>query len=459
MKSLREYCYRLLQNKISYFFLFLFVLSSDCRSGRPNLIRSMQVSKNRIEVKVNRGFKRRYLNSDFFAVYGDDINLHRLDESILSMPFIMNVISIVWISGEHYKIQSMDKELYYSLKKIKQVFKRMYPRTRWDGDLHPDKLVTNKPVFPARVEQHKDDIALLFSGGLDSITASLRNKDKHQLLITARGHCDSPKQLGDWRKLKQRLEYFGKGYGHEALTLYSNYWYMLKRRVLDSLTPEITTWRLQVVEGLGWAGLTAPILALKGYPVLFIASSISYRCPYVMATNPFLDDNIKFAGIRLHHDCFDFDRIDKYKFLSEYFQNNPDQKKPYILSCSRPGIFNCLNCSKCHMSLCGLLVNGDTPRDYGYPINVEDAIEWVKKTIFRLAVGHAYQYLSMQDHIKNLVANGTEITPFAQWYLNFDFTSIRNRDRRYKNKIDWRKLLDLLPESFYKYAAHETLLK
>ena len=94
----------------------------------------------------------------------------------------MNVISIVWFSGKMYYIDAMDKELFHSLSVIKQVFKRFYPNTSWEGELVPRRLVKNKPVaelIPEAAERH----ALMFSNGLDSTCAAFLHEEKSLLLI------------------------------------------------------------------------------------------------------------------------------------------------------------------------------------------------------------------------------------------------------------------------------------
>ena len=244
------------------------------------LFDAVAVNKNEIRVEINHEFKKRYLLSDFFAEYDDDIDLSRLDLSIQIMPCLMNVISIVWISGKQYAIESMDEELYYSLIKVKEVLKRMYPKTRWRGELLPRKLVKNS--YKNQQNGHeKERMALLFSGGLDSTTSSLYHKDKKQLLVTVWGHWDLPlydKKL--WKIRKEQLKDFGKQYGHENTFIKSNYYSFLNRPVLDNLSSEISSWRIFTVEGIGWAGLAAPLLLLKGYPYLAHASTITWDFQY-----------------------------------------------------------------------------------------------------------------------------------------------------------------------------------
>ena len=172
-------------------FIYIILSTYSLAAIQEPLIESVTVNKNHIKIEVNKQFKEKYLTGNFFAEYDKDIDLSKLDYSIQIMPFIMNVLSIVWISGKDWYIDSMDQDLYASLDTIKEVFRRMYPRTKWEGRLIPHRLVKNVPPFKPDTNR----IALLFSGGLDSTTSSLYHREKKQLLITAWGHWDLPLQI------------------------------------------------------------------------------------------------------------------------------------------------------------------------------------------------------------------------------------------------------------------------
>ena len=204
----------------------------------------------------------------------------------------------------------------------------MYPCTKWEGRLIPHRLVKNVPPFKPDTNR----IALLFSGGLDSTTSSLYHSDKKQLLITAWGHWDLPlKDVKLWKTRKSQLLGFAEQHGHEATFVKSNYYSMLNRKVLDCLSKEITSWRIFAVEGIGWAGIAAPLMWLKGYPELRHASTITWDYHFPAAANPFIDDNIKFAQfLHLKHDLFDMNRMDKCRFLGQACKGEENHLSAYV---------------------------------------------------------------------------------------------------------------------------------
>ncbi len=177
----------------------------------------------------------------------------------------MNVISLVWISGKDYEIDQMDRQVYNSLKELKKIFKIMHPDTPWTGRLIPKKLIDHQPI-PA-----SDKIALLFSGGVDSTTSSLFHRATEQLLVTAWGQSCLPLHEPKlWNRVHKHIRNFADSYGHETTMLRSNYYYFLNYSVLRDLSPEKTSWRIDTIEDIGWAGLIAPIMLSKGISTLCI---------------------------------------------------------------------------------------------------------------------------------------------------------------------------------------------
>lgn len=107
------------------------------------LIDRIDVKKNRLEVFASKDFKKKWLLDDFFVEYDADVDLNRIDTSIVQIPFILNVIPIIWLSREIYHIESLDEGLARSLNEVREAFCEKYPNLEWTGQLIPDKLVSN----------------------------------------------------------------------------------------------------------------------------------------------------------------------------------------------------------------------------------------------------------------------------------------------------------------------------
>ncbi len=419
------------------------------------LIRTIKVNKNTLTVQVNEDFKKTYLLDNFFAVYDSDIDLRRMDESILIMPFILNIISIIWISGKDYYIESMDKDLYTSLQIIKRVFQRMYPKTSWEGNLIPRRLINNKPQ--SALPDPTLECGLLFSGGLDSTSSALSHRNKKLLLITVRGQWDVP--LDDdqlWQTRHNEFKEFAATYGHKNAFVVSNFSSFLNWDVLETMSPEITGWRLDTCEGMGMFGLAAPIMYAKGCPHLLMASSFSWTFPWPTAANPLVDNNLVFAqSFRMEHDQFDMMRYEKLQFIISLVRNG-DISIPKLKVCDGKRCNNCLDddCSKCLPMALALLILGEDPRKYGFNATDDEIIGLARNY---LEINQLYWTLWELMYLQDYMRKQETIDERLRWFLETDLTAhIDYKDvtphsdyRREKAKemVDWQTYKDVAPSN------------
>ncbi len=417
----------------------------------PSLIEDMQVSGSRINVTINKNFRKKYFKEDFFVEYDKDIDLASFDYSILSMPFLLNVITIVWKSGRTYSVKEMDTELFYSLKRVKKVFKHMYPRIAWKGSVRPLKLVTRSSRGSSSKPKGRKRTAILYSGGVDSFSTALNHKHKELLFITAWGHWDLPlshKSL--WDERKDKIERFAHSLGGQLSTVRSNYTSFLRWEYLNGLTPEIKKWRLGAVEGLGWAGITAPILLAKGYKTLRIASSHSWLYTYPSAASPYIDNNLNFAGKRIVHDEFDKTRLQKIEGIVKTCSSG---KEPYrflkVCSFEKNDDKNCGVCRKCVSTAIGFYVCGGNPKKFGIVPLGETAVKRALG-LLRPQKQNMYTLLffkEVQERIRCLdVSLHSWHKNLLQPLLDVDLTSKRAWDIENQKLLDWSAMRHLLPE-------------
>jgi hypothetical protein len=351
----------------------ILILNTSLAIGTPKpLITKLTVHKNRVDITIDEEFKKNYLKDDFFVQYDEEINLEKFDYSIVTLPFLTNVLSLVWISGKDYTIEEMDIEVYESFERLRKVFEIMYPKTPWTGQLIPKKFVSHTPVE----EKDPGAIALLFSSGVDSTASSFYHRDRHQLLITAWGQSGLPlDERKLWEKHKQVMIDFAEQYGHENTFFTSNYYYFLNLPKLKNLSPEILTWRIHAIEDIGWAGLAAPILLTRGIKILRIASSMHWNQKGTSAMNPYIDGNIRFAGLEFHQDLFSMSRLGKIEYIVKLCDQGITHK-PHFIICQKPDIVdNCSACEKCYLTIALLIGAGANPQEYGFSLSREKASE------------------------------------------------------------------------------------
>jgi len=319
---------------ISYFVAFVSV------NAYPDLIESLTiVNKNKIIVKANEQFSKQFVKEDFFAEYDETIDLTKLDESIVTIPFILNIVPVVWFCNKKYSLEVMDEDLYYSLQKIREIFRLFYPQHTWAGELVPKKLVSNIP--PSSSQQDEPILAILFTGGLDSVNASLSHIDTKQLLITAWGADVKVKAEQEWQRVFDQVKQFAHTYGPAHTFIKSNFREFVKTRYLYT---KFSRWWVRVSHGLSFTGLVAPLLVQKNIPTLLISSTFTVKHPDPHGVHPAIDNNISFAGKKVYHADGDKDRVQKIQNI-----NALCTRKKLTLPCLRvcwadPLGGNCLTC-------------------------------------------------------------------------------------------------------------------
>ena len=227
----------------------------------------------------------------------------------------------------------------------------------------------------------------------------------------------------------------------------SNYTEFLNRPYLDTLSPEIPRWRMYAIENVGWAGLTAPILYSKGYPILRIASSDTWDTGFPISANPFIDNNIGYAGIRLEHDLFDMSRQDKIEYIANFYKTHNSFPPPLTVCPQRDA--NCCACSKCLSTALGLLVIDEDPADYGFCESREQLIENAKMFLAGdITFINIERFKPIQAIVKERLNHKDTLVKDLEWLLEIDFEGHygQSYEFTYQQRIPWKKLHKLFPK-------------
>ncbi len=430
--------------KVVIFFL-LSIACAPIHAAQEQFITSIDMNNQRITFVVNEHFHTTYLRDNLFVEYDTEIDLNQLDYTIITMPLIMNTISIIWISGNDYYIDAMDRDLYHSLERVRKIFKRFYPSTSFNGNLIPKQLINN------RKNTHKiQGIPLPFSHGLDSLCTSMRLRETPQLLITARGMPDTPLDSGDknWEYTKNSIIHFANIHGHTTTFITSNFHEFFNWRYLCSFSEEIQHWRLCAVEGLGWMGLAAPIVVAKGYTTFVLPANGDWHSPHPGADCPLVNNNVIFAGISNISDGFEIPRMEKNQIISQICNTHGLQKPTFII-CEKilENRKNCCTCQKCASSILALLLLNEKPSDYGFDIPLPDFFDYFKTTFvtqndYEPDTARAFKYYQHQARTQ-LSQLSPELKQFFAWYVTLDFdvqTVLWNNIT-----IDYNNFIDIYP--------------
>ena len=414
------------------------------------LIDDCMINANRLTVRANPAFRRKFLLDDFFVEYGEDIGLDRMDRTVALAPFILNVAPMVWFSGETYRIDALDADLAGALEATRMEVRRMYPRHRWDGRLEAARLVHS--AVSARPDE--DRIALLFTGGVDSSYTSLLHYPTSQNLITIWGNETALEDDEKWRLFSRHCERFANQFGHRNLFIKTNAKEIVKRK---RVPPDIAVWWANVQHGMGLPGLCMPAAYSWGMATVLISSTEWYG-GYAGAwgSSPEIDNHVGCAGIGTCHEGFGVTRQEKLNYIVENIRNE-QLPTPALTVCSRPYVrtLNCGVCEKCLRTMTGVLVAGGRLDDFGFSLSAERVIEEVEA---RFRAGRylmdeqlAHSWIAIQDSVrKSLDAEEpsgmpTHVRDYLRWISDLD---VRTYCARYQRRRRWvKRAKDILSAS------------
>lgn len=410
----------------------------------PYLVKHIVVKGRKIMVTAESRFARKYLHGDFYVEYSEDIGLNESEQDILLTPFLLNVAPVVWISGKSLRLESMDADLYQSLKNIRKVFRILYPNHRWDGEIHPDRLITG--AERGLTNDESNGVLVFFSGGVDSLFTSLKYQDAAQTLISVRGLIDTPLNAKrKWCEIQSICNTWAARAGHQTIYVKGNIMDIIKKK---TIRPDIPLWWANIQFGLGLAGLAIPaLIGCKKKSVLVSSAHTKDTMPYAEGSRPDLEGQLRFAGRSVIHYGFDTTRQEKVAYIVEHFRKT-GEAPPRLNVCFRPyaGQVNCCECEKCVRTITALILEGAILQDYGFYITNDKAVGMVKQKIGRYTLAISQTGISMWREMVCKASELLDITDsggmpidrdFLQWIVGIDFDTYQQEYMR-RNALNLR---------------------
>lgn len=398
---------------------------------QKNIIASIEIKPNKLFITPEKSFCTRFLrDTQFYVEYERPINLTRLPFAIVTMPFVMCMMPIIWASNDTWSIDVMDQDLYESLESIRQIFKLMYPSLSWSGNLVPKKLRKHT----ADQQLSTKYVTILFSGGLDAVCSSFMHRDKKQLLITIQGYDIPFGKTTMWHSVQQQCVQFCQSYGHDLTFIRFNFRSLVDVHKLAKLSPEIPVWIEYTSEALSHIGVTAPILYQCGYKKIYMASSVTIEYPFPYGTHPAIDNFIRFAGIQAQHDGDHLSRLEKLHKVKTIAEIK-GIAKPALRVCwgkDREG-GNCCRCEKCLRTMYEILALGEDLATWGFDCSLKQ----LKKATERFLKKRPYigsNWLEAQDFIKNSPKSlyPRKAKPLLDWFIALDLQKLHHKSERYE---------------------------
>ena len=373
---------------------------------------------------------KNYFNPDekFFIEYGigdkGELNtdIATIPDSILTVPFLCNVLPIAWLLDAEIRVKTVDKSFYESIPEFKNGYINMYPKIDFKGKLIADEIIENK------YDTETKNRLTFFSGGVDSFNTLVNHADEKPVLMTLWG-ADVP--FGDitgWNNVKLHIEKTAAQFGVKYCCIKSNFRKFLNEGSLSRLVEKKAgdKWWHGFQHGIGLIGHAAPLAYLFNSDVVYIASTFAAKDAgkVTCASDPTIDNFVRFADSRVIHDGGDSTRPDKIRNIIGYCGKQNKNIKLRVCWQSSGGK-NCCKCEKCYRTVMEILAEGYDPNKFGLSYKREDN-EKIKRYIkYKYKVYHTIHWRHIQQQLRNN-SHVVENSPELKWIFTFDFEKIND---------------------------------
>lgn len=352
-------------------------------------------------------------DKEFFVEYSCDIS--SVPESIAVVPLLSNLLPVAWVYDAEIIVPSCDRDFYESIVMFKQGYKDMYPMLEFNGKVTADNLEKN-------VVSKQDGVAAFFSGGVDAFNTLTQHADEKPTLLTLWG---ADVKLGDvegWNRVQKHVEETADSFDVDFVTVRSAFRQIINERVLtEKVAKSGDGWWHGFQHGLGIYSHAAPVAYSLGLKTIYFASSFTAadKGKVTCASDPTIDNFVRFCGAHIVHDGYEFDRQMKVHNITS-FSKSTGKKIPLRVCWESEGGSNCCHCEKCFRTILAVYAEGENPNDYGFEYSsFKDLCREIHKKRELLSFHCESRYVPIHKTLRQNYTVNT-IEPQLRWFYNAD---------------------------------------
>lgn len=349
--------------------------------------------------------------------YSVDISTVPLGIAIL--PFLANILPMAWIYDAEVIIPVCDKAFYDSIPEFKRGYKEMYPMMSLEGKLTVSKLEENTATRNGKS-------GAFFSGGVDAFNTLVCHENEKPTLMTLWGADVKLDDEKGWLNVLAHIQETSTKFGVNYVTIKSGFRTFLNEGFLTKKVEKSGDgWWHGFQHGIGLICHAAPVAWVLKLETIYIASSytVADKGRITCASDPTIDNFVRFAGTHIVHDGYEFTRQMKVHNITQFAVKN-NVKIPLRVCWESTGGSNCCHCEKCLRTMLEIYAENQDPHDYGFNYDdkdLEDLSQMVKHIgIARHLVG--YYFESQQAMKKNI--KKTDLTETIQWFYDVDIHTL-----------------------------------
>ena len=295
----------------------------------------------------------------FFAEYSIDISM--VPVSVAIIPFVSNILPIAWVYDAEILLPSIDKDYYESIPEFKKGYQDMFPMIDFKGSVKADEIVANN------IEGQKGAVSF-FSGGVDAFNTLACHIDEKPTLITLWGADVKLDDVAGWEKVEKHIKETCLEFELNHVIVKSSFrsffdeWKMSQKVIKSG-----DGWWHGFQHGIGIISHAAPIMYSLKRKTIYFASSFTAaeKGKYKCASDPTIDNFVRFCGADVIHDGYEFNRQDKVHNITQFAQKT-GRRIALRVCWESSGGSNCCDCEKCWRTILAIYAEGLDPKEFGF---------------------------------------------------------------------------------------------
>lgn len=297
----------------------------------------------------------------YFAQYS--FSVEQLPQSIGVLPLLGNIMPMVWVFDATVYVEEIDKDFFECLQKVKKGYEDMYPALKLGGQVIAEKIVDNKDNNK-KVEL---STGCLFSGGVDAFSTFFSHYQEKPDILTIWGADISCEDDAGWGNLYKEIKVTAEKFKVGSQFVRSNFRKTINETELNKYIYPLAHdyWWHGFQHGLALLCLAAPFSFQYKKNILYIASSYTPADKCTSASDPTIDNHVKFSDCQVIHDGYEWNRPQKTANIISI--SNQLKLFPQVHVCWETTTGkNCSHCEKCMRTILGFYAEGADPRLYGF---------------------------------------------------------------------------------------------
>ncbi len=397
----------------------------------------MQITLNDIKVEKNKisyaffydsELEKFFTSKEFYIEYQTDIDFEHVPKSILTVPFVINLLPLCFIYNISLNIEELDESAFNSINEIKKGFETIYPDYTFYNKINPQKVISN-------TYETSDKVTCLFSGGVDASFSFLRHKNENITLFNVWGVDISLEDIKGHTKTENYFNKIANDFSVGYICIKSTLRTFYNEEFLnnDAYNKIGDYWWHGAQHSIGLLSLLAPYNYLNKIKTNYIASTFTQtelaqgvKC----VSYPIIDNSLSTASTNIFHDGFDFSRTQKVEFICKEC-NKLDKNIALKVCFNYHEGKNCSSCEKCYRTIAAILVFDNNIEKYGFKLNSKNAKE-IKRFLDTHEIG-IFRWLPIQEaYLKN--PSNKSIKWLAKYKFN-NLSSLKSKLLRLINKF------------------------